>query len=993
MFGHGAGPYVGPGAPGFSPTQIRHAYAFDQISFGTTPADGTGTTIAIVDAYDNPNIATDLHTFDTQFGLPDPVFTKVNQNGGTAPLPAGDPNWGVEIALDVEWAHAIAPGANILLVEANDPSYQNLLSAVSYAASAPGVVAVSMSWGGYESAGINAFDSTFTTPAGHNGVTFLASSGDNGAPPSYPATSPNVVAVGGTTLSLLSTNDIGLEVAWLGSGGGISSFEPQPAYQQGVVTQSSMSRTNPDVAYDSDPNSGFGVVDTYLTNGTWFQVGGTSDAAPQWAALIAIADQGRALAGKGSLDGPSQTLPLLYSLASTDFHDITMGYSGGIPLEFAGPGYDLATGLGSPIANKLVADLISGSGSSTPGPTPTPPPSPTPPPGPTPPPTPSPTATHFGVVASPTAVTAGGAVTLTVTALDSSNNPVPGYTGTVHFSSSDSQAGLPSDFQFTSANNGTATFNNVTLATAGSQTITATDVSNAISGSATVVVSPGAAGQLVYGQQPSNATVGATITPAVTVKIMDNYGNLLSGDQTDQVTLSFGANPGLATLGGSTTVTVSGGVATFSNLTVSQPGTGYTLVASSGSLATVTSAPFNITATVTSGSTIEDFESSNPLGVYKAVNGTVMPYFNTATFAAHDGNAGLVNMPGRTWIYRNDPAATVRQGDVISVWLQLFGGADGQASFGFGAGPRGTLSLVVAPNTGKLMVQSNVGYGATTLASVPATYQANTWYRLQVSWGKSGTITGQVFASNGTTLLYTVTAKTTVITSGGIAFHATGVDSKLWDTVTDNRGAAPNAVIFGGSQAPAQVSGDNGPTQSPSVPVSAPLTSLSGMIVVSTPASVSQTISNVAAAPATATAPSFAVVAPNPQANAGGVISTAGDPGTDSDRLESAVSGTLDALFSTSPGTPAGIPGAQDVSASPVRVPSWSQISEACFAADAAVAAPRVGETTHLRDAQPMTGASHGSLSLALALGAALALAWAPNEEDCRRGLAQARLG
>src|SRR5205823_4065789 len=221
------------------------------------------------------------------------------------------------------------PAANILLVEANSAYDADLFAAVRYAAKQPGVVAVSMSFGGGEFSGQTTYDSSFVTPAGHAGVTFLASSGDSGAPASYPAISPNVVSVGGTTLNLDAAGNILGESAWSGSGGGISSVEGQPGYQQGVVTQTSTRRANPDVAYDANPNTGFPVYDSY-NNGTaapWSQFGGTSDAAPQWAALIAIADQGRAAAGLGALDGPSQTLPKLYALAAGDYHDITSGTS------------------------------------------------------------------------------------------------------------------------------------------------------------------------------------------------------------------------------------------------------------------------------------------------------------------------------------------------------------------------------------------------------------------------------------------------------------------------------------------------------------------------------------------------------------------------------------------------------------------------------------------------------------------------------------------
>ncbi len=380
LSGGGASPFGTGGPTGYTPAQIRHAYGFDQIIFpGNVPGDGAGTTIAIVDAFDNPKFvsstssnfnSSDLHLFDLQFGLPDPVFTKVNQSGGTN-YPVGDTGWGDEIALDVEWAHAIAPKANILLVEATDNSYTNLLAAVRYAASQPGVVAVSMSFGGLEDSTITTLDSTFVTPSGHAGVTFIASSGDSGAPPEYPSTSPNVLSVGGTTLNLTDSNTIASETGWGNftgsSGGGISAFESQPSYQVGLVVHNGNAiinpngkRTTPDVAYDSDPLTGFPVYDSYSQGSAapWVQFGGTSAAAPQWAALIAIADQGRALAGKAALDGRNDVLPMLYQLPATDFYDITTGSSTGSPRYSAGPAYDLVTGIGSPVANKLVADLV-----------------------------------------------------------------------------------------------------------------------------------------------------------------------------------------------------------------------------------------------------------------------------------------------------------------------------------------------------------------------------------------------------------------------------------------------------------------------------------------------------------------------------------------------------------------------------------------------------------------------------------------------------------
>ncbi len=241
----GIQPHAGSGpAGGFAPSQISQAYGFNQISFNGVAGNGSGQTIAIVDAYDDPNINSDLQTFDAQFGLPNPTFTVLNQNGGTS-LPGSDSTggWEVEESLDVEWAHAMAPAANIVLVEANSADMNDLLTAVQTAAGLPGVVVVSMSWGGGESPDeATAYDSYFTTPAGHPGVSFIVSSGDNGAPPSYPAASPNVLAVGGTTLTVDSQNNYVSESGWSGSGGGLSAYEAQPSYQQGIVTQSSTQR-------------------------------------------------------------------------------------------------------------------------------------------------------------------------------------------------------------------------------------------------------------------------------------------------------------------------------------------------------------------------------------------------------------------------------------------------------------------------------------------------------------------------------------------------------------------------------------------------------------------------------------------------------------------------------------------------------------------------------------------------------------------------------
>lgn len=360
------------GVFGLSPAQVQTAYNFNQVLFqgGTVAGKGEGQTIAIVDAYNDPQIAADLKTFDTQFGVRMPTsFTVVNQAGSTTNLPATDAGWAMEESLDVEWAHAIAPKASIMLVEANSASFNDLLTAVNFARNAAGVSVVSMSWGANEFAGETGFNGVFTTPANHGGVTFVASSGDSGSAScvSFPAVAPTILAVGGTTLNLDSSGQYSSESGWAGSTGGVSKYEPTPAYQSGA--QNAGHRTSPDVSYDANPGTGFAVYDSVGSNGGWLQVGGTSAGAPQWAALIAVANQGRAFNGLGSLDGATGTLPTLYSLYnnasaySSSFHDVTSGSTS--KTVAAGKGYDEVTGLGSPQANMIVQALLGNSDSNS----------------------------------------------------------------------------------------------------------------------------------------------------------------------------------------------------------------------------------------------------------------------------------------------------------------------------------------------------------------------------------------------------------------------------------------------------------------------------------------------------------------------------------------------------------------------------------------------------------------------------------------------------
>jgi hypothetical protein len=437
-----------------------------------------------------------------------------------------------------------------------------------------------MSWGGGEFSGQTSSDSHFSRA----GVAFVASSGDNGAPISWPAASPNVLAVGGTALTLGANNVWSSETGWSGSGGGPSAYETQPSYQAGVVTQTAK-RANPDVAYDASPSTGFAVYDSYNYSGTsygWLTVGGTSAGAPQWAALLAIADQGRTSNGQPALNStsPQEVMTTLYKNPG-DFHDITTGTSTGSPSYTAGPGYDYVTGIGSPLA-----DLIIGSFDGTS------------------------TASHDTlVVTATTPETAGTSFNVTITAENASGATDTGYSGTIHFTSSDAQAGLPANYTFTPTDKGSRTFA-VTLKTAGSQSITATDVATAaITGTlAGISVSPAAASQLVLSGLGSTATAGVSQTFTVTAR--DPYGNVATGYTG---TVHFNSSDAQATLPANYTFTgTDKGVRSFT-LAFATAGTqSVTVTDTSSSSLTATqsginvapAAPSNLSAQATSTSQI-----------------------------------------------------------------------------------------------------------------------------------------------------------------------------------------------------------------------------------------------------------------------------------------------------------------------------------------------------------------------------------------------------
>lgn len=332
-------PFLAKSPGAYSPAQIRVAYGFDKLS-----STGAGQTIAIIDAYGSASLAKDVSTFCTTFKLP-AANLSIYYPQGKASANSG---WALETSLDVEWAHAMAPGAKIVVVVAKSASLTNLLGAVDYAVNTLGANVVSMSWGSSEFSSEASYDYHFNK----QGVSFFASSGDSGAGVNWPAASPYVVAVGGTTLKLDSTGKILSETAWSGSGGGISAYQPLPSFESGWV--SATKRCVPDVSYNADPSTGFPVyISNYNGSTGWITVGGTSAGAPQWAALLALSNASRS---KPVADANVS----IYSLAKANyffyFDDILSGSNGAYT---AGGVYDLVTGLGSPAASTLVPGLSS----------------------------------------------------------------------------------------------------------------------------------------------------------------------------------------------------------------------------------------------------------------------------------------------------------------------------------------------------------------------------------------------------------------------------------------------------------------------------------------------------------------------------------------------------------------------------------------------------------------------------------------------------------
>jgi hypothetical protein len=345
------GPQATAGPTGLAPADIQSAYGLTGLASG-------GRTVAIVDAFDDPKAESDLAVYRSTFGLPPCTsatgcFTKVNQNGAKSPLPKGDAGWGMEISLDLQAVSAACPDCRLLLVEANSAGMDDLLAAIG-TAKARGASAISLSWGGAEDASITAADPRLNL----SGVAVTASSGDSGYGVSWPASSPFVTAVGGTTLTKSGAG--WTETAWKGSGSGCSKYEPKPAWQ---TDPGCAKRTVADVAAVADPATGLAVYDTYnscpfagalctvllrlgLAQGAagWIQVGGTSLSAPLIAATYAL---GKAT-GPG-MTGAANSWP--YGAPAGSLADVTSGSNGVCTPTYlcvARAGNDGPTGVGTP---------------------------------------------------------------------------------------------------------------------------------------------------------------------------------------------------------------------------------------------------------------------------------------------------------------------------------------------------------------------------------------------------------------------------------------------------------------------------------------------------------------------------------------------------------------------------------------------------------------------------------------------------------------------
>ncbi|HEY5986238.1 MAG TPA: S53 family peptidase [Streptosporangiaceae bacterium] len=319
---------------GYGPSQLRSAYKLP------SSTAGGGQTVAIVDAYNDPNAASDLNTYRSTYGLPacyasTGCFRKVNQTGGTS-YPSNNSGWALEESLDLDMVSAICPNCHIILVEASSASFSNLGAAENEAVTL-GAKEISNSWGGSD-----APDSIYGSYFNHSGIRITASSGDSGYGVEYPASSHYVTAVGGTTLKSASNTRGWTETAWSGAGSGCSAYNTALSAQANFNTGCSR-RAVADVSADANPNTGVAVYDSTPYNGVsgWFVVGGTSVSSPVIASVFALAGNGSSI---------TNNYPYNHYSSST-FYDITSGSNGTCSpgqLCTARVGWDGPTGLGSP---------------------------------------------------------------------------------------------------------------------------------------------------------------------------------------------------------------------------------------------------------------------------------------------------------------------------------------------------------------------------------------------------------------------------------------------------------------------------------------------------------------------------------------------------------------------------------------------------------------------------------------------------------------------
>lgn len=316
---------------GLGPADLRKAY--------NIPEGGSGQTVALIDAFDDPNAESDLNVYRSQYGLPacttlNGCFRKVAEDGSTK-YPAANMGWSGETSLDIEMASAICPACNILLVEANSSALNDMAISANRAVAMHANV-VSNSYGGREFPEETVFEQNYN----HPGVIMTASAGDSGFGAQFPATSRYVVTVGGTELKAVPGGRGFVETAWTGTGSGCSAYEPKPAWQHDNACPN---RTANDISFDASPASPVAVYESYCQGSVcgWIQYAGTSVGAPAVAAMYAVAGNAQRILGAQSL----------YTASRNSLNDVTSGNNGvcvGVTLCTATIGYDAPSGNGTP---------------------------------------------------------------------------------------------------------------------------------------------------------------------------------------------------------------------------------------------------------------------------------------------------------------------------------------------------------------------------------------------------------------------------------------------------------------------------------------------------------------------------------------------------------------------------------------------------------------------------------------------------------------------